>query len=243
MILPASLKREFSIMQGNLLVLTVSGMFLYFTISLTYSFESPYIRALGAPPYIIGLVGSAGAAALGLIRLPGAYIADKYGRKRIIAAMTFVVAFSYIFYVFAPDWRFVLIGIIIFNLSSVSQPALQALQADSISPERRGMGYVAAHVFGNVPTIFAPAIAGFLISTYGLTPGMRLVYSIVVACSLAAAIIRSSFLKETLREPKKTGFADMRTNVKGFFKDMVEPWKSTSKSLKFLAIAFFLYSF
>ena len=99
------IKDEFSFMRGNLLTLIVSWLFVYFSFSLVFSFESPYFRELGAPPFVIGLMGSVGAAMLGLVRIPGGYIADKYGRQQIIVTMTFSIALSYLFYVFAPDWR------------------------------------------------------------------------------------------------------------------------------------------
>ena len=134
------LRSEFSFMRGNLLTLIVSWLFMYFTFALVSPFESPFIEELGAPPVVIGLMGSIGAAMLSLVRVPGAYIADKYGRKQIIVTMTFSISLSYLLYIFAPDWRFVLVGMIISNLSLIYQPALQAIHADSIPPERRGMG-------------------------------------------------------------------------------------------------------
>ena len=170
-------------MRGNLLTLIVSWFFVYFSFSMTFSFESPFFRALGAPPTIIGLMGSIGSLMLGLVRIPGAYIADKYGRRQIIVTMTFVIAFSYLFYIFALDWKFVLVGMILSNLALIYQPAFDAILADSIPPEKRGMGYAAVNVIPNIPTIFAPVIAGYLVETYGIVPGMRLVYSVILfAC-------------------------------------------------------------
>ena len=170
---------------------------------MTFSFESPFFRELGAPPTVIGLMGSVGAMVLGLVRIPGAYIADKYGRRQIIVTMTFVIAFSFIFYIFAPDWRFVLIGMIISNLALIYQPALDAILADSVPPEKRGMGYAATNVIPNIPAIIAPAIAGFLVENYGIIPGMRIVYIVIFFCMLAAALIRLLFLRETLEHPQK----------------------------------------
>ena len=117
------IRAEFSFMQGNLLTLIISWLFVFFTFSMTFPFESPFFRELGAPPVVIGLMGSVGAMVLGLIRIPGAYIADKFGRRQIIVTMTFFIAFSFLFYIFAPDWRFVLIGMVISNLSLIYQPA------------------------------------------------------------------------------------------------------------------------
>ncbi len=237
------IKSEFSFIRGNLLTLIVSWLFVYFTFSLVFSFESPYFRELGAPPFIIGLMGSVGAAMLGLVRIPGAYIADKYGRKQIIVTMTFVIALSFLFYAFAPDWRFVLIGMIISNLSLIYQPALDAILADSVPPEKRGMGYAATNVIPNIPTIFAPATAGFLVEAYGIVPGMRIVYTVVFLCLMAAAVIRLLFLRETLDKPQKIKLGEMKVAFKDSLGAITEAWRYMPTSLKFLTIAFLISAF
>lgn len=239
----AKIRAEFSFMRGNLFTLIISWLFIYFTFSLVFSFESPYFRALGAPPFIIGLMGSVGAAALGLVRIPGAVIADKHGRRQIIVTMTFVIACAFLFYIFAPDWRFVLIGMIISNLSLIYQPALDAILADSIPPEKRGMGYAATNVIPNIPTVIAPATAGFLVETHGLIPGMRIVYTVVFFCMTAAAIIRFFFLRETLDNPQKIKLADMKVAFKHSLGAIREAWKEMSPSLKFLTAAFLASAF
>ena len=234
---------EFSFIRGNLLTLIVSWVFMFFAFSMVFLFESPYIRALGAPPSIIGLMNSAGLAALSLVRLPGAYIADKYGRKQIIVTMTFGIAFSYLFYAFAPDWKFVLIGMIISNLCLIYQPALQAIHADSIPPEKRGMGYAISNVIPNIPAIFAPAIAGLMVEIYGLVPAMRLIYLIVFFCILASAIVRLLFLKETLQKYEKIKFTDIKTAFEESLRAIKEAWLSMSKGLKILTIALLVSAF
>ncbi len=239
----AKIRSEFAFMRGNLLTLIVSWLFVYFTFSLVFSFESPYFRALGAPPSIIGLMGSIGAATLGLVRIPGAYIADKYGRKQIIVTMTFMIAVSYLFYIFAPTWRFVLIGMVLSNLSLIYQPALDAILADSVPPEKRGMGYAATNVIPNIPTIFAPATAAFMVETFGLVPGMRIVYTVVFFCLMAAAVIRLLFLKETLDTPQKIKLAEMKAAFRNSLSAIAEAWRDMPPTLRFLTIAFLVSAF
>ena len=235
-------------MRGNLLTLIVSWLFVFFTFSMTSSYESPFFRELGAPVEIIGFMGSIGALVLGLVRIPGAVIADKYGRKQIIVMMTFVIAFSFLFHIFAPDWRFVLVGIIISNLSLIYQPALDAILADSIPSKKRGMGYAAVMVIPNIPTIIAPTIAGYLIFTYGggtgrIVPGMRLVYTIVFFCMLTAAFIRLFFLRETLEEPQRIKLDALKVAFKDSFVAIKEAWSDMSRTLKFVTIAFLVSAF
>lgn len=237
------IKTEFSFIQGNLLALIVSWLFVFFTFSMTFSFESPFFRELGAPPEIIGLMGSIGAMVLGLVRIPGAVIADKYGRRQIIVIMTFAITFSFLFNIFAPDWRFVLIGMIITNLSLIYQPALDAILADSVPPEKRGMGYAAVNVIPNIPTIIAPTIAGYLVDTYGTVPGMRLVYTMVFFCMLAAALVRLFFLRETLEHPQQIELGALKTAFVDALGAIRESWRDMPRTLKFVTVAFLMSAF
>ena len=243
MSLLARVKAEFSFMRGNLLTLIVSWLFVFFTFSMTSSFESPFFTELGAPPLVIGLMGSAGALVLGLVRIPGAVIADRYGRRQIIVMMTFSIAFSFLFYIFAPDWRFVLIGMIISNLSLIYQPALDAILADSVPSEKRGMGFAAVNVIPNIPTIIAPAVAGYLVATHGLVPGMRLVYTVVFFCMMIASFIRLFFLRETLDNPQPIKLDAMKVAFKDSFSAIREAWRDMPRTLRFVTVAFLVSAF
>ena len=237
------IRSEFSFMRGNLLTLIVSWLFVFFTFSMTSSFESPFFTDLGAPPEVIGLMGSVGALVLGLVRIPGAVIADRHGRRQIIVMMTFVIAFSFLFHMFAPDWRFVLIGLVISNLSLIYQPALDAILADSVPPEKRGMGYAAVNVIPRIPTIFAPAVAGYLVDSYGVVPGMRLVYTVVFFCMLAAALIRLFYLRETLENPQPIELGAVKEAFQGSLTAIREAWRDMSRNLRFVTIAFLVSAF
>ena len=210
---------------------------------MTSSFESPFFTELGAPPVVIGLMGSAGALVLGLVRIPGAVIADRYGRRQIIVMMTFSIAFSFLFYIFAPDWRFVLIGMIISNLSLIYQPALDAILADSVPSEKRGMGFAAVNVIPNIPTIIAPAVAGYLVATHGLVPGMRLVYTVVFFCMMIASFIRLFFLRETLDNPQPIKLDAMKVAFKDSFSAIREAWRDMPRTLRFVTVAFLVSAF
>lgn len=230
-------------MRGNLLVLIVSYMFFRFSWSMVYPFESLYIRELGASPFVLGLMGSVGAALIALVRIPGAFIADRYGRRTIIVAMTYGVALSYIFYALAPGWQFILVGIIVSNLCDIYQPALQAIEADSIPSESRGMGYAAVNVLPMIPAVISPVVGGFLVEKYGLVPGMRLAYYIVIGCGLAAAISRTFFLKETLNEPESFKLKELGATFKESIHSIVEAWRSMPESVVSLAIALMIGAF
>ncbi|UCG37433.1 MAG: MFS transporter [Candidatus Bathyarchaeota archaeon] len=243
MSLLTKIRAEFSFMRGNLLTLIVSWLFVFFTFSMISPFESPFFRELGAPPEIIGLMGSVGSLVLGLVRIPGAVIADRYGRRQIIVMMTFVIAFSFLFHIFAPDWRFVLIGMVLSNLSLIYQPALDAILADSVPAEKRGMGYAAVNVIPNIPTIVAPVISGYLVATDGIVPGMRMVYTVVFLCMLAAAFIRLFFLRETLQNPQRMELGALKVAFSHSFSAIREAWKDMPRTLRFVTVAFLVSAF
>lgn len=101
-----------------------------FASGLYYPFESPYFRGLGPTVVEIGLISSVGAAVLMFIRVPGAYIADRYGRRRVIVVFTYMIVAAYLVHALAPDWRYILLGSTILNLGSLYYPALEAIEAD-----------------------------------------------------------------------------------------------------------------
>ncbi len=227
-----TLRKELSILQGNLLVIIASSIFIRFAASLVLPYESLYIRELGASPSIIGLIGSLGSAILMFTRIPGGHIADKYGRRKIIVTMTFFSAFSFLFYAFAPSWEYVLLGIILFNFSTIHNPALSAIVADSIPPDQRGVGYTLTSALPRVASIFAPIIVGLLITKYSLVAGMRVAYIIVTVLYLIGALIRARYLEETLEKAEPTESFKILSSLKESFTSIPDVWRSMPKNFK-----------
>lgn len=125
----------------------------------------------------------------------------------------------------------------------IYQPALDAILADSVPSEKRGMGYAAVNVIPNIPTIIAPAIAGFLVETYGIIPGMRIVYAVVFFCMLAAACVRLFFLRETLENPQEIKLGEMFDAFKNSLGAIAEAWREMPRTLRFLTVAFLVSAF
>lgn len=111
--------------------------------------------------------------------------------------MTFGVALSSLFFVFAPSWQFIVIGLMIQNLCLLYQPALFAIMLDSVSPENRGAGFTLQNVISNLVGLPAAIIAGYLVLVFNLDRGVRIAYLIMTVAYFAAAVLRVK-LKETL---------------------------------------------
>jgi MFS family permease len=209
------LKENLSYFRGNLLVLTLSWVFWTPAMVMVYTYEPKYILALGADIFIMGAIYGISMAVLCVTRIPGGFIADRFGRKWVIAIMSFGAALTYLPYVFAQSWQWILVAAILSNLTLIYQPALMAAFADSIPPEKRGKGYALSNLLPTIVAVFSPGIAGYFVLTRGLVDGMRLVYLLAAGSGLTVAFLRLFFLKETL--PKRE--VDSREN------DSAETWK------------------
>ena len=163
----SKIRRELSFLRGNLLIIIVTYGINRFVNAVHGPFKSLYFRELGASPLLIGFMSSMGFMVLALIRIPGAYIADKHGRKEVMVTFTYGVAIPLLIFALAPDWRFLVIGTIIFYLSHIYQPALQAIEADSTPREKRGMGYSAIQVLPMLPSLISPVLGGFMVEPDG----------------------------------------------------------------------------
>ena len=234
-----SLADDLSILRGNFLVLLVTWVIFRFAFRLVMPYEPLYIRALGATPTVLGLMSAAYTAVFCLSLIPGSYVADRWGRKRIIVTMTYVLGFSYVFYILAPDWPFspgwqlVLAGMLFAALARIYMPALQAMTADSLPPERRGLGYALTAVVPDAFATASPLVAAILVGRYGLVEGMRLAYTAVFGSFMVAATVRLLFLRETVRPAGPRGrmgiarfYAESAREMLGALKEAPRPLKA-----------------
>ncbi len=190
-----------TILSGNIGVLFTTWLLLNFGNSIVMRFNGIYFSALGASDVILGLMGSLTFGMMALLQIPGGYLADAYGRRRIIVIFTTVMAFSTLIFAIAPSWQWIVVGLIISNVALLYQPALFSIMMDSLPEKRRAEGFAITNI-SMIPAIFGPIIGGFLIYKYGVVPGMRIGYFALFAFSLTSAFIRLK-LKETIKVKKE----------------------------------------
>ncbi|MDH5437588.1 MAG: MFS transporter [Candidatus Bathyarchaeota archaeon] len=238
------LKENLSYFRGNLLVLTLSWVFWTPAMVMVYTYEPTYILALGADTFIMGAIYGISIAVLCVTRIPGGFIADRFGRKWVIAIMSFGAALAYLPYAFAQSWQWILVAAILSSLTLIYQPALMAAFADSIPPEKRGKGYALSNFLPTIVAVFSPIIAGYFVLTRGLVDGMRLVYLLAAGSGLIAAFLRLFFLKETLpkREanPKEK---DSPEHWRGFKTEYLGALKFIFKSAPLLLVLRVVFEF
>lgn len=233
------LASNFSFLRGNLLILTISWMVWFPALRLTDTYGQPYIKELGASILILGAINSISTATLGIVRVIGGYIADRFGRKKIFCLMSFAISSTYLIYALAPSWEWILVAATLNSLFLLYQPALLALRAESVPPEKRGFGFALADFLPGLVSVPAPVIATYLVVTNGTVGGMRIAYFASFVLGIAAAVIRL-FLKETL--PKRK--AEQRSSLYiDFKKDISEAIQFIFKNMRSIALLYIIYNF
>jgi len=238
-------REYFSLLRGNLLIIIVTWAFINFAREVTSIYYPKYVVALGAPLFVPGLLRALYMAITAITAILGGYIADRYGRKNIITIFTFCVASSYLLYATAPTWQWLIIAESTLALSSIYIPALQAMIADSIPPEKRGKGYSLTYLMISLAGTPSALIALTLYLQHGLVQGVRIAFFTASICALIAAALRSFFLRETLQASSNS--ITRTRGLKEFLKDTLSSYKhalkSMKKSLVWLIIAYIIFTF
>jgi MFS family permease len=219
------LRKEFSFVRGNYLILVTSWVLMDFAGEMPSLYYGPFvIYDLGATAAILGMIGFVQTLALAAVQFPGGYLADRYGRKWLIS------------------WQWILIGVVIGSLCLIYQPALMAMIADSTPPERRGMAFSLTTLIANVATTPAPIVAGIIVTVYTRAFGMRICYAIVVLLYFGAALLRTR-LKETIKTEEKIRPRDLLANYPKAIKESIAVWKTVPRTVFYLFIANLIVTF
>ena len=196
------------------------------------TYASLFYIHLGADTFLISIIGFAGSIAVALVQFPGGYLADKHGRRWLIVSMTFGLVCGSLFFIFAPSWQFILIGLLIQNICSIYGPALMALVIDSLPPKNRGAGFSFQSVITTIVLLPAPLIAQYLVVTFNFDIGMRIAYTITAVAYFSMATLRLR-LKETLPPTgvsKRPSFINVLREYPQAVKEGIGVWKKIPKS-------------
>jgi MFS family permease len=207
---------------------------MYATQPIPDTFASKFYLSLGATPFMLSVMFFIGSLAIAFVQLPGGYLADKHGRRWLIVTMTFGLALAYLFFIFAPSWQFIVLGMVVQNLCQLYAPGIMAMMLDSLGPSKRGTGLNFQSAFLALISLPAPIIAAALVLVNGqyVSPqsdfGMRVAFGIVLAAYLVAATLRLK-LKETLPPNGESSRPNILQAFRQYPKVMRESWQVWSK--------------
>jgi MFS family permease len=231
------LREEFSFVHGNVLVLITMWAIVDFANFLPNTYYSLYVEALGASAFLLGAILSAASFAMAFLLLAGGYWADRYGRKLIIVSVSFLRGLIFLIFAAAPTWHFILLGEVLLGISSISEPAVGALFADSLPSEKRGLDYSFSLVVG-ATSILSPIIAGFLYLNYNLIGAMRITYLILAVCWFTSGLILLKLTETIKPETVKVSIKQAVRQYPRAVKECANVFKLVPRSLLNLLLVF-----
>jgi DHA1 family tetracycline resistance protein-like MFS transporter len=192
---------------SNAWVLALSAAIWTIGGSMVNPYQSLFFYAVGADSVFIGFLLALSSAITALMQLIGGYIADNWGRRKIIVVFSIISAGTAFVYIFISQYQLLIIPVILAGISGVYGPAFNATLTDSMRPRLRARGIASFTLVTSLPTMFCPYIGGLLMSRFGISVGLRIGYYMSGLFGLVAVSYRALTLKEThhkagSKEPK-----------------------------------------
>jgi MFS family permease len=182
-----------------------------------FPLESLYVQELGANVEQIGLFFTIAAIAPLLFQVFGGWLSDAIGRLQAIAIGSVAGALSYLFYIFAPSWIWLLPASALTTMAiAFVSPSFQAFIAEESTEETRGRVYGITSTMYMVVNIIGPILGGAIAQGRSF----QTMY-IVAACFYStAAIIRVGMARYANRRQKERGQAGGKPSLSSLKKSL-----------------------
>lgn len=154
--------------------------------SMYINFFPIHIRQLGGSNFVVSLIISIPLFA-GILCILGGILADYADRKKIMLFGWAVTIPAPVIWMFADRWEWLLAGTVIYSLEAVCMPALTIYVFDHEHPGNKMTAFYVISVSGMAASIIGPALGGWVLNVYGITPLYLLVfvfYTIATLCIL-----------------------------------------------------------
>ena len=231
------------IVKGNLGIMMVSSGIWTFAGQLVTPFQSLYIIHLGGSYFHIGLIASIASISTIIPTLLGGQLADTYGRKKMLYAMSFILSLNSLVFSFARNVQWLIVASILNSLAGgFRQPAFSSIIDDSTDVENRAQSYA---LWSIVPPLFglaSPYFMGIYMDERGVVEAIRVGYVILFAASFIASFLRYLYIEETLKEVKtnKISLNGLATQT---FNGTSETFRTLSRPLKILGLMGLFFGF
>lgn len=160
-----------------------------------------YIKSLGASPTEIGLALSIASAAMMLTYLPAGFLSDRTSRRKNLIVGWAMGTVGTLLAAMAPDWRWLIPGLVIMYLSGFIMPALQSYVLAASRPENAKRAYtlvIAAYSIGSVPS---PLVGGWI----GQVWGLRAVYLAATGLFAISTLVMFFIAEQPVPAPTARG--------------------------------------
>ena len=199
-------------------------------------YQSIYFYAVGANSLFIGYLLAVSSAVTALMQLIGGYMADAWGRRKVIIIFSFISATSAFVYIFIAQYQLLIIPIVLASIAGVYGPAFNALLTDSMQPELRARGIACFTLVTSLPSVFFPYIGGLLMRNYGTLNGLRIAYFMSGLFGLIGVSYRALKLKETYIGAKTGKPKEFLSFISGFITDNLYLLKNAGSGIRMLLV-------
>jgi DHA1 family tetracycline resistance protein-like MFS transporter len=200
--------------------------------SMVNPYQSLFFFAVGADSVFIGFLMALSSAVTALMQLIGGYVADKWGRRKIIVVFSIISAATAFVYIFINQYQLLIIPMLLAGIAGIYGPAFNAMLTDSMKPELRARGIASFTLITSLPTMFCPFIGGMLMSRFGISVGLRIGYFISGLFGLIAVSYRALTLKETHHRAKTEEPKGMLRFMSDFAHDNASILRHASEGVK-----------
>ncbi|MDA4130065.1 MAG: MFS transporter, partial [Thaumarchaeota archaeon] len=172
--------------------------------SMANPYQTLYFSAMGASPLFIGLLIGYGTAVTVFATLIGGYIADTWGRRRVVILFSWASVLASFLYFVVNTASLIVVPLTIASVSSIYNPAFNSIMMDSIEPADRVRGFSVFNAINTFPSVFAPTFGGILMNYLGVYQGIKFAYLGSTIFGIIAISLRTRELREThivVRDP------------------------------------------
>jgi MFS family permease len=167
--------------------------------NLWYSFLPEFYQALGASVLIVGFLFSLERFFEGSSNILGGYLADKFGRKKIIIFGSLIGDISILILFLATHWIWLIPAIAFFWITvGIQSPTIATLISESISRKKRALAFSILSILSFIPAIFAVPIGGWIIEKNGIINGVKISLLLSFFIGVISTLTYVLFLKETI---------------------------------------------
>lgn len=189
--------RGFLFLPHNAWILTSTSALWSVGTSSANPYQTLYFAALGASPIEIGLLVAYGTAVTIFALLVGGYVADTWGRRRVIVIFSWVAVFSALIYAVINTSFLIVLPLTVASITSIYTPAFNSLMFDSIHPGDRIRGFSVFSAINTIPSVFAPTLGGLLMAHFGILDGIKVAYLTSALFGAIGVTFRTKMLGET----------------------------------------------
>ncbi len=204
--------------------------------SVVNPFQSIYFFTLGANSLFIGYLLAMSSAVTALMQLLGGYVADVWGRRKVIIIFSFLSAATAFVYIFVEQHQLLIIPVMLGSIAGVYGPAFNAMLTESMQPELRARGIASFTLVTSLPSIFCPFIGGLLMNRLGTLRGLRFAFFVSGVLGIIAVSYRALKLKETYSGSKAEKAKGLFQFTSDFIKNTTYVLKNASNGVKKLLI-------